>query len=56
MTKEVDKIGKSILACKTITELSNMECQLRKEYPEYIDDIYEYARLQYYNIKQRSKI
>ena len=52
MTNEVDKIGELILACKTIAELSTMEYRLKKEYPEYLDDIYEYSRLQYYNIKE----
>lgn len=52
MNKEFNKIGELILACKTIAELSKMEHRLKKEYPEYIDDIYDYARWQYYTIKQ----
>ena len=56
MTNEVYKIGELILACKTIAELSTVEYQLREEYPEYLDDIYNYARLQYWNIKERGEI
>ena len=56
MTNEVYKIGELILACKTTAELSNVEYRLREDYPEYLDDIYDYARWQYYNIKERGEI
>lgn len=55
MTNDLHEIGELIFACKTISQLANMEYKLRDEYPELTDDIYDYARWQYVNIREREK-